>query len=746
MDSHMFYIFLLYLFSVEVHSESACPTFLKCSDCITYAYDNCIWCSAKEHVGKRCISKTDVEGSWCTKPVYDPQPDIQITKNDDFKSSDDPASAVQLKPQKISVKVRPGLPVIFPLSYKPAKDYPLDIYYLIDASYTMTKHKDKLQEQGIKIYKELTKLNNNVRLGMGSFIEKPGLPFAIKEHSAAYAYKNNLKLTTDMVKFTEAVGNIEIFGNYDDPEAGFDGLMQAMVCEQVGWREEARRIIVFSTDSNYHSAGDGKFTAAYRPNDLQCHLEDNSYTKALDYDYPSVSQINKVAMENNIKIIFTIVGQSIHHYKPLENEIHGANVIALNSSDVVGMIIKEYHELVRKVLLESELPPHMRLTADPDCTQSNKLCNLQKNSLDMKLTLVVDKCLEKRKEQIKIGINSLKQKLLVDIELDCECECEKKGEGKSKMCNEAGTYQCGVCACDDNRYGPTCQCSGSKDATDTDKYKCNYQNETQPCSGRGTCRCGKCECRPGFSGEWCEFDDGSCARPGGLLCAGHGRCEYARCRCDAGWNTTACRCPEHNRGCVAPHSDEVCSGNGECDCGQCKCLTDGCSGQFCERCNTNSPKLCKQLEDPVLCIKSEERCDEKYKQLLDYEVYKINRDEFDSEVEHINAQRCYKVLKNATIIVFKVNVQTVPPVILIQEELDSPSKALIWIAVGSAIGLVILIGLLTVVIWKYLIDLHDAREYKKFETLAKKDGYDVAENPLYMSPLVDVRNPAYHEN
>lgn len=35
--------------------------------------------------------------------------------------------------------------------------------------------------------------------------------------------------------------------------------MQAVVCRgDIGWREQARRLLVFSTDAGFHYAGDGK--------------------------------------------------------------------------------------------------------------------------------------------------------------------------------------------------------------------------------------------------------------------------------------------------------------------------------------------------------------------------------------------------------------------------------------------------------------------------------------------------------
>ena len=48
-------------------------------------------------------------------------------------------------------------------------------------------------------------------------------------------------------------------GNLDAPEGGFDAIMQAVVCRNdIGWREKARRLLVFSTDAGFHYAGDGK--------------------------------------------------------------------------------------------------------------------------------------------------------------------------------------------------------------------------------------------------------------------------------------------------------------------------------------------------------------------------------------------------------------------------------------------------------------------------------------------------------
>ena len=45
-------------------------------------------------------------------------------------------------------------------------------------------------------------------------------------------------------------------GNLDAPEGGFDAIMQAIVCKnRIGWRDKARKLLVFSTDAGFHYAG-----------------------------------------------------------------------------------------------------------------------------------------------------------------------------------------------------------------------------------------------------------------------------------------------------------------------------------------------------------------------------------------------------------------------------------------------------------------------------------------------------------
>jgi hypothetical protein len=62
--------------------------------------------------------------------------------------------------------------------------------------------------------------------------------------------------------FQHEVSAANVSGNVDEPEGGLDALMQSLVCEEeIGWRRNASRLLVFSTDSGFHMAGDGKVNA-----------------------------------------------------------------------------------------------------------------------------------------------------------------------------------------------------------------------------------------------------------------------------------------------------------------------------------------------------------------------------------------------------------------------------------------------------------------------------------------------------
>lgn len=132
--------------------------------------------------------------------------------------------------------------------------------------------------------------------------------------------------------------NQELIGNNDDPESGLDGLMQAMVChDEIGWRNESHRLIIYSSDSTFHLAGDGRLAGIITPHDEKCHLVNNeTYSHEEILDYPSINQINRIAKQNKFNIIFAIKKQVFKIYKELSKRIKGSAVDTILNMEAKG--------------------------------------------------------------------------------------------------------------------------------------------------------------------------------------------------------------------------------------------------------------------------------------------------------------------------------------------------------------------------------------------------------------------------
>ena len=64
---------------------------------------------------------------------------------------------------------------------------------------------------------------------------------------------------TVLLLLQNGIANISTVSNDDGPEALLEGLLQAVVCKDlVGWRDDARKLILVFTDQRFHTAGDGK--------------------------------------------------------------------------------------------------------------------------------------------------------------------------------------------------------------------------------------------------------------------------------------------------------------------------------------------------------------------------------------------------------------------------------------------------------------------------------------------------------
>uniref|UniRef100_A0A1B6CMD9 Integrin beta n=1 Tax=Clastoptera arizonana TaxID=38151 RepID=A0A1B6CMD9_9HEMI len=790
-------------------SQNPCTAKEKCHECIQTP--TCAWCSQPNINDRpRCFRPSGDKDAHlqCDEAyVYDPDnmytaiskmelrkasssqsssSQSSYSSSSSFSSSSSRYEAVQISPQEVSLTLRINDPYAMSIKYAQAEDYPVDLYYLMDLSKSMEDDKSKLSSLGNELAQNMQNITSNFRLGFGSFVDKVAMPYVSTVPKnlvepctgceAPYGFQNVMSLSTDTSRFAGEVENAPVSGNLDAPEGGFDAIMQAVVCrKQIGWREKARRLLVFSTDAGFHYAGDGKLGGIVKPNDGDCHLDSNGlYTHSTVQDYPSISQINLKVKENAINVIFAVTSEQSGVYRRLQDHIEGSSsgVLTNDSSNVVDLVKDQYSKISSAVEMKDTASNYVKVTYASSCTkkdspliETNKCDGLKVGTVvDFKTTIEVTSCPPNPKDWKQkfmiypVGIN---ESLVVNLEMLCDCPCEREGhpeyEEHSSKCGTFGTYKCGVCECDSTHFGRNCECGTGTirpgEGTDLN-VGCRPDNTTTiDCSGRGSCVCGQCECEnrgpdERVSGRFCECDNFSCDRHNNLLCSGkdHGTCECGKCKCEPGWTGPACNCRASNDTCIPPGGGEICSGKGDCVCGECKCFSEESirySGRYCNKCPT-CPSRCEEFNPCVQCLVygtgpfSKEECQANCTAFVPtvVEVIEANEDKDEYLCAYYDEEDCRYAFVYSYDEKGKLLVRA-------QEKRECPPEVRILGIVLGVIGAIVLIGLALLLLWKLLTTIHDRREFAKFEKERMMAKWDTGENPIFKQATSTFKNPTY---
>lgn len=65
----------------------------------------------------------------------------------------------------------------FSVQYSVAKDYPADLYFLMDVSISMEDDKKNLVKLGEKLVETMRNMTADFQIGYGSFVDKNAVPF-----------------------------------------------------------------------------------------------------------------------------------------------------------------------------------------------------------------------------------------------------------------------------------------------------------------------------------------------------------------------------------------------------------------------------------------------------------------------------------------------------------------------------------------------------------------------------------------
>ena len=217
-----------------LQGQELCSLQENCDNCISAGID-CFWCAdmtLTNSTNNRCMQRNTANS--CSY-IQDRQGDLTILQDDPFSEQ------VQVRPQRVRVRLRPGEALNFNATVKPAPNFPLDLYYLMDLSYSMRDDLDNLRRLSTEIATRINNISSDSQLGFGSFVDKPISPFIRTDpvrlaHPcgndqciAAYSFRHVLNLTKDADTFRTLIDATEISGNLDLPEGGMDALLQVRI-------------------------------------------------------------------------------------------------------------------------------------------------------------------------------------------------------------------------------------------------------------------------------------------------------------------------------------------------------------------------------------------------------------------------------------------------------------------------------------------------------------------------------------
>ncbi|KAG7160070.1 Integrin beta-PS-like 3 [Homarus americanus] len=690
----------------------SCHSKRNCKDCIQTP--DCMWCTNPKmvptkiehqifcrHISTNVTEFCDEENLENPTNFMNIVVQNQLTETGKRTTAEDEENIIQITPQRIKLKLRKGTPINVTLTYRQARDYPIDLYYLMDLSNSMNDDKQKLGELGDELATLLSQLTKQYQLGFGSFVDKVMMPYADTApnkidkpcHGCAppFSFRNDLPLDKNPKLFTRKVKEVPMSGNLDAPEGGFDALMQAMLAGIV------------------------------QPNDEKCHLNNkNEYDQYDKYDYPSIAQINKVSKEHNINVIFA-VSNYVNLYRELSSLIETSSYGKLdnNSANVVRLVDEQYKKISSVLRLtdnSTNSPVSIRYFSSckgGDSPVNTKMCKQIREGDTVSFTLEVtaNECREDETKSI-VEVKTLEDNLILEIEYECSCSCEAQAvKQNDPKCNSNGVLICGVCSCNQGYRGDNCQCSISDTSasSEEDKKLCRAKVDERECSSRGFCSCGTCVCTDSVE-----------------TCSGHGDCDCNSCKCRQGYTGGLCECKDDSA-CKEPGSQMVCSGHGECACGKCKCTPDGdttYTGQYCEECLTCPSGKCFSFKDCVQCIQfgtgalSKEACTKcnvttTVTQSLNGQVELGARlctfeDEegcyFNFTYRYIGARRDDELKYD----------------IYVQEDRQCPEAAPVMGIIFGLVAAIVALGILTLLIWKLLTSFHDRQEKKTRYTRVQK--------------------------
>uniref|UniRef100_A0A8C9L4R1 Integrin beta n=1 Tax=Pavo cristatus TaxID=9049 RepID=A0A8C9L4R1_PAVCR len=695
----------------------------SCTECIRVAKE-CSFCTEESFEEPRCDLRENLLRYGCGEAG------IVYTRGEMRTHINTFLQRTQVAPQAMFMRLRAGEEMSFNMDVFQPLESPVDLYILMDFSYSMSDDLDNLKSMGQNLAEFLQALTSNYTIGFGKFVDKVSSPQTdmrpekLREPwnnaDSPFSFKNVIRLTNNINYFSQELRKERISGNLDAPEGGFDAILQTAVCkDKIGWRKDSTHLLVFSTESAFHYEADGTNVLAgiLARNDEECHLDTHgTYVYDTKQDYPSVPTLVRLLGQHNIIPIFAVTNHSYSYYEKLHKyfPISEIGVLQEDSSNIVELLRTAFERIRSKMDIRADfVPKALKTEFISSVYEKTESGSFHITRGEVGKFQVRVKALEHiggqhvctlpekdRQGIIQVKPTSLSDSLQVQASIVCDvCPCEQQPDFRSPKCSFHGDFICGQCICHAGWRGDTCDCSP---ASSPNNEACIRPGDVEPCSGRGECLCGKCQCYPEdliqrFDGDFCQYDVLQCPRTSGFLCNDRGRCSKGACVCESGWEGPGCECPTSNDTCIDSRGG-ICNNQGRCECGRCICdKTSLYTSSTCEI--SYSLAVCESIRDCVQCQawgtgNRKGNCSTCHLHVQMVEELKKEeanehcsfQDEEDDCTYHYTLEGDPSVLPNATV--------------QVQKKKECPPGSFLWL-IPLLIFLILLLGLLLLLCWRY---------------------------------------------
>ena len=219
----------------------------------------------------------------------------------------------------------------------------MDLYLLQDLSGSFGDDVGNVQSALADLITRIgSDLPTDTRLGAGAFVDKPFSPFGSE---GDYVFQNFQGLTTDYDAVQTAVNNFIVLSGNDFPESQIEALFQvAKNAGTIGFRDGAVKVVILTTDADYHEAGD---YGGGVPNDGDAVIDPNE-------DYPSVDQLKAALLAAGILPVFAVTEGSNSYYDTLVAALGFGAVVELtsNSSNLIEAIFQGIEDILASIKQE----------------------------------------------------------------------------------------------------------------------------------------------------------------------------------------------------------------------------------------------------------------------------------------------------------------------------------------------------------------------------------------------------------